>query len=108
MFEGRNRRPEGTYEVSPWEFNVLLLEVVCFGGVLMAALMRLGPRVFSALAWPEPIWAALGFFVMGLALYPALRIAARNSHGRQIGFAMWLAGDLLGAAVGLLLYYLLR
>lgn len=98
-----------TYEVKAWEFNLLIVELVVFSGLVAGGLMALGRRLpWAGGVWPEAAWMGLGFLLIGLALYPVLSILSRNTHNRSLGFGRWLAWSLASTAVGSLLYGLIR
>ena len=96
------------YEVRAWEFNLLLIEIVLFAGIAVGWTFSLGPQALGAdVPWADAAWKGLGFFLLGLAIYPVLRIQSRHARGRELRFSRWNAGALLAAAAGALIYFLL-
>ena len=96
------------YEVRAWEYNLLFVELVLLAGLAVAWVWSFGPRVVSAgPPWADAALTGFGFFLLGLALYPVLSIQSRHSRGRELPFGRWLAGALVGSAVGGALFLLL-
>jgi hypothetical protein len=109
MLKAQARAEGGDYEVKRWEFGLLFVEVVLLGGAAVGFLWRLGPRFFeSEPPWIGAAWQGLGLFLLGLALYPVLRIESRNAHGRTLRFSRWIVAALIGAAVGFSLSLVLQ
>lgn len=108
MVADKTNVESGAYEVRPWEFNLLLLELIGFAGVALGWLWSLGPPQLGLdPRWADTAWKALGFLLLGLALYPALRIEGRHSGQHELRFGRWLLAALAGAAVGALVYVLM-
>jgi hypothetical protein len=109
MIAKETRLETGPYEVKVWEFNLLLVEVIALAGLALPWVWVLAARLLGAHApWVDAAWKGLGFFLLGLALYPVIRVQTRNTRGHEPSFSRWIAGDLIGSAVGTVLYLLLR
>lgn len=96
------------YEVRTWELNFILLEIILLGGAAVGAFWSIGPELLGAnLPWEDAALKGVGFFILGLALYPVLSIEARKTRGREVRFGRWLLGALVGSAVGSAIYLVL-
>ena len=109
MIAKETRLGTDPYEVKTWELNLLLIEVILLAALALAWVWASGTRLLGAGSpWADAGCKGLGFFLLGLALYPAIRVQSRNARGYELRFSRWIIGDLIGSAVGTLVYLLLR
>lgn len=100
------------FSLARWEFNVLVLESLLLGALLMAGVARLGPRILAS-AFPLADELAIGMsFAAGLLLimlcfFAVLSIHARNLLGKRLSFLKMLAWGLVGSMLGGVLYTVL-
>lgn len=94
--------------VRVWEFNVLILEGILAGAVLMVAVVVGGPRVLGGLVGlPVVAWMGAGLFTLLWALYPPINALSRARYGHGVPAWRYLIGSVSGAVIGPTLFALL-
>lgn len=90
-----------SYTIRRSEFNLFFMQSILLGALLLALMIILGAKLLTTGDMlSEAALMALGFFFLGLTLYPSLNIRSRNVEGRELSLARYLFFALLGSVVG--------
>lgn len=99
------------YSLKPWEFKVLLLEMIGFGACLLTLGRLVLPQLLQEFGLlpqggvlPRVIGAAVGFFALFWSLVPVFTVYQRHRGGEGFKWATALILSAVGSSAGGLLY----